>query len=188
MKLIVGLGNPGKKYQRSRHNLGFVVIEALVQEWNVSPHLEKRLDSLVFYQPEKEVILARPQTMMNASGFAVKKLVDFFKIKLEDLWVVHDDLDLTLGKIKIKRGGGSAGHRGVDSIVKELGSHDFVRFRLGIGHPGPGSSEQEIRSYVLALFKSKEKGEAKKMIERTVEMIEFSLEKGLEEAMSRFHQ
>ena len=91
MKLIIGLGNPGERYERSRHNLGFAVVEALVQEWNVSPHVKKKLTSLVFYQHKKEIILARPQTMMNASGFAVRKLVDFYQVEPEDLWVIHDD-------------------------------------------------------------------------------------------------
>jgi len=142
MKLIVGLGNPGEKYENSRHNLGFVVLDALLQKLTPVEKTvwqeEKKSNSLI--AKVGDLILAKPQTFMNASGFAVKKLNTKYQILNTELWVVHDDIDLPLGKIKIRKGGGSAGHRGIDSIAKELETHDFVRFRLGIGHPGGKTS------------------------------------------------
>jgi len=189
MKLIVGLGNPGRKYEKTRHNLGFVVLDALLQDltpvektaWKEN----KRFNSLT--TKVGDFILAKPQTFVNASGFAVNKLANFYGIEPEDIWVVHDDLDLPLRKVKIRKGGGSAGHRGIDSIVKELGTHDFVRFRLGIGHPGPGSSDKEVERYVLSPFVGGERKEAGRTVKQAVKAIRLALEKGLEEAMNRYN-
>lgn len=195
MKLIVGLGNPGKKYERTRHNLGFAVVEGLVQKWNVSPHAKKKFSSRLFFQRQKELILVQPQTMMNASGFAVKKIVDFYQIEPAEVWVIHDDLDLPLGKIRIRRGGGTAGHRGIDSIVAQLGTADFVRFRLGIGRPLRGGKQlavetpdkKEVDDYVLAPFKATEKKLARKMIDQAVEAVNLALKENLKAAMTRFN-
>lgn len=189
MKLIVGLGNPGEKYARTRHNLGFMVVEALFQ------HLEpvkktvwkenKKFDCLIARLGD--LILAKPQTMMNASGFAVAKLANFYKIKPEEIWVIHDDVDILLGRIKIRQGGAAAGHHGVESIIEHLGTDDFVRFRLGIGHPGRGADTQ-VEKYVLREFDINEAGELKLTIKKAVEAIQIALGKGLEKAMNRFNQ
>lgn len=189
MKLIVGLGNPGKKYEKTRHNLGFVVLDALLQRlapvektvWREN----KRSKSLIVKLDD--LILVKPQTMMNASGMTVAKVAAFYKIKPEEIGVVHDDLDLPLGKIKIRKGGGTAGHRGIDSIVRELGTVDFIRFRLGIGHPGLGSSDKEVRGYVLAPLDSGDRTTAQKMVKKAVEAIELVLNEDLEKVMSRFN-
>jgi len=202
MKLIVGLGNPGKKYEKTRHNLGFAALDALLQKltpvkktkWQFDREFNSQLSTL-----NSQLILAKPQTFMNASGFAVKKLNTKYQIPNTKLWVVHDDIDLPLGKIKIRKGGGTAGHRGIDSIVKELGTHDFVRFRMGIGHPrqkpkghlggqaGLGPSDKEVEGYVLSPFSRGEKSKARRMVKQTVKAIELALEKGLEKAMNRFN-
>ena len=171
MILVVGLGNPGEKYEKTRHNLGFMVLDALAQEWNLSPCIKRKLSSLVCHQRQKSLVLAWPQTMMNTSGLAVGKLAYFYKIKPGDIWIIHDDIDLSLGKIKIKKGGGSAGHRGVESIAKQLGTDQFVRFRLGVDRPDSGSSEQEVEDYVLADFRPEEKSAVEKMIKETVKSI-----------------
>jgi PTH1 family peptidyl-tRNA hydrolase len=201
MKLIVGLGNPSEKYETTRHNLGFAVVEALFQKWNLSSQVEKKLQALVFYQKQKKLVLAKPLLMMNIAGLAVEKLVDYFQVKPNELWIIHDDLDLPLGKMKIRQGGGTAGHRGIASIVKVLGTPDFVRFRLGIGHPakkgqwlvGKGrlvserARDSEVKSFVLSPFEAQEKDEARRMVKKAVKAIEFALEKGLEKAMNRFN-
>jgi len=190
MKLIVGLGNPGEKYEKTRHNLGFTVLDALLQEltpvekteWKENKNLKSKIYSL-----KSKIILAKPQTFMNASGYAVAKLTKHYTPDPSRLFVVHDDIDLPLGKIKIKEGGGSAGHRGIDSIAKELETHDFVRFRLGIGHLGPGSSDKEVERYVLSPFSRGEKSKARRMVKKAVKAIELALEEGLERAINQFH-
>jgi len=189
MKLIVGLGNPGEKYERTRHNLGFVILDALLQklmpvektEWKE----DKKSNSLV--AKIDDLILTKPQTMMNASGSAVSKLANFYKIKPEDIWVVHDDVDILLGRIKIRQGGAAAGHHGVESIIEKLGTDQFVRFRLGIGKAGRGA-EGSVEAYVLREFDINEAGELKLTIKKAVGAIEIALEKGLERAMNRFNQ
>jgi PTH1 family peptidyl-tRNA hydrolase len=189
MILIVGLGNPGEKYARTRHNLGFVVVDTLLQElmpvektvWKE----DKKSNGLIV--KIDDLILIKPQTMMNASGFAVSKLANFYKIKPEDIWIVHDDVDILLGRIKIRQGGAAAGHHGVESIIEHLGTDDFVRFRLGIGHPGRGA-EGNVEAYVLREFDINEAGEVKLTIKKAVEAIQTALEKGLEKAMNRFNQ
>lgn len=217
MKLIVGLGNPGIKYEHSRHNVGFMVLDELARKWTkgkVKWEENEKFHSLILQSPisnlQFPVTLAKPQTMMNASGYAVKKLVDFYHTELAllpsgtglaETWVVHDDLDLPLGKIKIRLGGGTAGHHGLDSIIEQLGRADFVRFRLGIGRPVKGGKwevgggklvsqnvkHKEVEDYILTDFETKEHGELKKMIKKAAVAIEVSLEDGLERAMNRLN-
>lgn len=197
MILIVGLGNPGEKYAKTRHNLGFMVLDELLQKltsaektgWKKSQKFNAE-----FCIIGSESILAKPLTFMNASGFAVKKLTDFYHIKIDDLWIVYDDLDLPLGKIKIRWGGGTAGHHGLESIVKHLGTVDFVRFRLGIGKPaGHGEWQKNtakrrgIEDYVLSDFRSGEQGKAREMIKKAVKAIEVALKDGLGKAMNKFN-
>lgn len=193
MKLIIGLGNPGEKYEETRHNVGFMVLDELLRElepvkktvWQEN----KKLQSLMAQKFIKgtEIILAKPQTFMNASGFAVKKLITNYSLLIPNLWIVHDDVDLPLGKIKIRIGGAAAGHHGVESIIEHLGTDKFVRFRLGIGHPGRGA-DALVERYVLREFDVNEKSELKQMIKKAVEAIRMALEDGLERAMSRFNQ
>jgi len=188
MILIVGLGNPGEKYEDTKHNLGFAVLDALLQKltpvektaWKEN----KKFNSLV--AKIGNLILAKPQTFVNASGMAVAKIANFYKIKPEEIWVIHDEIDLPLETVRIIRGRGAAGHRGVESIIKELGTTDFVRFRLGIGHPGLGSSDKEVERYVLASFGRGEKSKARRMVKKAVKAINLALEKELEEVMNRF--
>jgi PTH1 family peptidyl-tRNA hydrolase len=197
MKLVVGLGNPGEKYVYSRHNLGFTVVETLLQALTpvekTAWRREKKTRSLVV--KFDVLLLAKPQTLMNASGFAVKRLADFYQIDPAEIWVVHDDLDLPLGKIRIRRGGGTAGHRGVDSVAKELGTHGFVRFRLGIGRPVKGGKqlaaeapeEKKVEEYVLMPFASAEKSQVRRMVRQAVAAVNLALKEGLEAAMARFN-
>ena len=151
MILIVGLGNLGKKYQNTRHNIGFRVIDALTKT--------KR----------RGFMLAKPQTFMNNSGKAVKTLVKFYKIKPENLWIIHDDIDLPLGKIKIAKGRGSAGHKGVQSIINELKTKDFNRLRIGIC-PKTGKPKN-VEKFVLQNFTKEEEKIEKEVVEETIQAI-----------------
>ena len=151
MVLITGLGNPGKEYKRTRHNIGFRVIDELAK------------------QKPNDVVLLKPQTFMNKSGTAVIEAINFYKIKPADLWVVHDDVDLELGEFKISKNRGSAGHKGVESIIKKLGTKDFNRVRVGIC-PLKGKPEA-VEKFVLQNFTKTEEDIIKEVVERTIQTI-----------------
>lgn len=188
MFLIVGLGNPGQKFQKSRHNLGFRIVEELVKKNKFSHFgLSKQYPALISQGilNKEKVIVAEPQTFMNNSGRPVKRLKKNLKLRIENLIVVHDDLDLPLGKIKISRGRGTAGHRGVESIIKELKSKNFSRLRIGI-QPQVGKPKN-IEKFVLQKFNKKEEEIIKKVIEKTLEAIKAIVKLGLEKAMSQFN-
>lgn len=154
MYVIVGLGNPGNRYRYTRHNIGFMVLEKLARDFEIDLK-QKSFDAL--WGKGKingtDVLLAMPQTYMNLSGTAVRQLVAFFKADINNLIVFHDDLDLPFGTIRLKTGGGNAGHKGLASITENLGSSDFMRVRIGIGRP---SDKSRIEGYVLEPFKSDE--------------------------------
>lgn len=154
MYVIVGLGNPGNRYRYTRHNIGFMVLEKLARDFKIDLK-QKSFDAL--WGKGKingaDVLLAMPQTYMNLSGTAVRQLVAFFKADINNLIVFHDDLDLPFGTIRLKTGGGNAGHKGLASITENLGSSDFMRVRIGIGRP---SDKSRIEGYVLEPFKSDE--------------------------------
>ena len=195
MILIVGLGNPGSKYQNSRHNLGFMVLDKLGQELLPAGKDNWQKDNqanALILPVNSEVILAKPQTFMNASGFAVKSLIAQLPIaNYYNLWLVHDDVDLPLGKMKIRLAGASAGHHGVESIIKEMGTDQFLRVRLGIGRPikkEKGKSKNSVESFVLDNFEEGEAGDTRKIIKKAVAAIKVTLAKGFQEAMNRFNQ
>lgn len=177
MHLIVGLGNQGEKYANTRHNVGYVVVETLLRNVTSAGQdiwkNDAKTKSLVV--KAGDLLLAKPQTMMNASGFAVARLAGYYKIKPEDIWVVHDDLDLPLGKVRLKTGGGSAGHRGVESIVRELGTDKFTRFRVGIGRPHREASKEKIEKYVLTPFGFWERREVTRTVKKVAKMIELAV-------------
>ncbi len=190
MILIIGLGNPGKKYENTRHNLGFTVIDKLARKMlpmDKSGWRQEKKFNAEICRVSPETILAKPQTYMNASGFAVAKAASFYKAKPQDIWIIHDDVDLPVGKIKIRLGGASAGHHGVESIMAQLGTDKFVRFRLGIGHPGH-SGEEQVEKYVLKGFEADEYSESTALVKKTVKAIRIGLEKGIERAMNEFNQ
>ena len=152
MKLIVGLGNPGEKYQKTRHNVGFRFLDFLRERIEAPTfHMEKKLESeLSLKQP---LILARPQTFMNHSGQAVAKLLAYYKVKHKDLIVIHDDAALVFGKIKMVEERGSAGHHGIESLFQHLGSRSFIRVRVGIR---PDESKAKSETFVLKNFSKEE--------------------------------
>jgi len=170
MKLIVGLGNPGRRYEHTRHNTGMLVVRALARERQIAL-TERRCGCLLGRGKiaGAQVILALPQEFMNRSGQPVRELLEEFSLSLEDLVVVHDDIDLALGKLRKKLRGGDGGHRGLRSIIEEVGSAEFVRLRVGIGRPAQG---QEAAQYVLEPFSPQELDRASAMISRAVQRLE----------------
>jgi len=158
MILIIGLGNPGLKFKNTRHNLGFEIVDIIKKENGFSIWQNKKKLKAKISQGKidnQKIVLAKPQTFMNLSGQAVKSLMKFYKIPLKNLWVIHDDLDLELGKIKIKNDSRSAGHKGIQSIIDELGTKNFNRLKIGIG---PRPIEIDSKKFVLQKFFKNEKG------------------------------
>jgi peptidyl-tRNA hydrolase, PTH1 family len=170
VKLIVGLGNPGVRYQATRHNMGFLVIEALgatprILLRNQVPAAEYGEGTIGAHQ----VMLAKPLTYMNASGNAAVSLCTYFSILPNDVIVIHDDLDLVLSRVKLKSKGGDAGHYGVRSVIKCLGTGEFTRIRVGIGRP---ASKDEVVSFVLSPFTPDELPLVNEAVRNAVEMVE----------------
>jgi PTH1 family peptidyl-tRNA hydrolase len=186
VKIIVGLGNPGVRYRGNRHNIGFLVVDRLAKDSHLSIST-KRLKA--FYGTGKidsrEVVLAKPMAFMNRSGEAVKRLVDFFNIELEDLIVIHDDLDLPFGRLRFKRRGGDGGHQGVRSIIAAIGGNTFLRLKVGIGRPPRG---MEAAEYVLDDFDESQQPKLGEVLSTAAEALKVMLLEGLETAMNRFQK
>jgi peptidyl-tRNA hydrolase, PTH1 family len=190
MFLIVGLGNPGKKYQKTRHNIGFRVIEQLKEENNFSDFSFSKKDKALISEgiiAQKKILLVLPQTLMNNSGFSLKKIINYTRLTTKDLIVVHDDLDLNLGRIKISKNRGAAGHKGVLSIINSLGSQQFGRLRIGINPKNLDKKKdggaREI--FVLSDFKKDEEDLVKKTIPQACQAIRLIIEQGLSVAMNQ---
>lgn len=184
MILIAGLGNPGKHYEKTRHNFGFMVLDALAAELkaefkeNKKYHAETAVTTVPFKTKHVRVLLAKPQTFMNNSGQAVEELRSFYKLRLEDqVWVVHDDLDVDLGTIRIRVNGSSAGQKGVQSIIDRLGSDEFTRFRMGI-RPA-GGQPRAAEDYVLEKFRTEEIEIVEGEVKQAVQMLIEGLDKGI---------
>ncbi|MFA6215811.1 MAG: aminoacyl-tRNA hydrolase [Patescibacteria group bacterium] len=190
MKLIVGLGNPGKKYAQTWHNLGFLVID---QIQNSKPDEFLKFKNSDKFKAEicegngagEKIILAKPQTFMNQSGETVRAMANFYKIKPDDLWVINDDIDLPLGKLRISHNASAAGHKGVQSIIDEIGSQKFVRFRLGINQIPPVTLPTE--KYVLQKIDEKSMVLINETIKEILAAIEIGLASGIPEAMNEFN-
>ena len=186
MKLVVGLGNPGRKYERTRHNLGFLIIDQIARQHQVA--LKKELcDAVVgeWWSDAELTLLAKPQAYMNRSEESVKELLDLFRSTPDDLVVVHDDLDLSFGRIRIRPEGGAGGHRGVLSIMDSLGGTQFYRVRVGIGRPPDGIDSTD---FVLAPFTPEEHGQLDKLLTRGAEAVVILLREGGRRAMDQFNR
>ncbi|MCD6300351.1 MAG: aminoacyl-tRNA hydrolase [Dehalococcoidales bacterium] len=192
MKLIVGLGNPGRFHANNRHNIGFMCLNHFAKKHVISfDKKQSRARIGSGKVANNEVVVAKPQTYVNLSGQSVSLLVKKFNINLDNLLVIHDDLDLPLGKIRIRHGGSSGGHKGIDSIISSLGSEDFSRLRIGIGRPmATGNapiSEADIIAYVLSDFTLEEKQTIIPVIPRVSEAIFCILTEGLTIAMNKYN-
>ena len=193
MNLIIGLGNPGRGYANNRHNVGFICLSHFARTQGI--RFDKKQGRARIGTGEvagSKVVIAKPQTYMNSSGESVNRLIKKFDINLDDLLVIHDDLDLPLGRIRIRYGGGSGGHKGIDSITNELGSQDFIRLRVGIGRPVKNEgttefSDDEIITYVLSDFTPDEKQTIAQVIPRVSEAILCLLTEGSTVAMNKYN-
>jgi PTH1 family peptidyl-tRNA hydrolase len=186
MKLIVGLGNPGRAYKDSRHNIGFSVVKALAKIYKVALAKNKATFSLNAKVKIKgeNVILAVPLTFMNLSGKAVEALLKKHKINSENLLVVCDDLDLEFGRLKIRPGGSSGGHRGIESVIRSLKTSEFARLRIGIGR---GKADLDVSRYVLSPFSNIEKKERDKIIDKTCNCCRVWVSEGILKSMNFFN-
>src|SRR3989344_8707141 len=191
MKMIVGLGNPEDRYSKTRHNLGFDMIDKFAkelegEEWGMEDKFKAEVIK------KDDLILVKPQTFMNNSGIAVRLIADYFKITPEDIVVIHDDLDLPLGKIKVRIGGAAAGHHGVESIINSVDTDKFIRVRLGIGNLRTQSGERKGQTvsavkFVLDIFSQSEKSPVKHMLKQAAKALKILLEDGLEKAQNQFN-
>jgi PTH1 family peptidyl-tRNA hydrolase len=183
--LIAGLGNPGREYAGNRHNVGFRCVERFAAVHGLSfSKRQKKARVALGTVDDHPLVLARPRTFMNKSGQAVAPLVRFYKIPLERVLLIYDDLDLPLGTTRLRPSGGSGGHRGVRSVIQQLGSQAFARLRIGIGRP-PG--RMDPADYVLQDFSAEEEVLLDEVLEHAVDAIEAWLDQGIEAAMSRYN-
>jgi peptidyl-tRNA hydrolase, PTH1 family len=186
VKVIVGLGNPGRKYERTRHNLGFLVLDRLAEKNGVAVTL-KKYEALIgeWNRDGEKVLLVKPQTYMNQSGETLQSLFRYLPVENEDLVVIHDDLDLPFGRIRIRQQGSPGGHRGMISATGVLGEQGFSRLRIGIGRPPPGV---EPRNFVLQKFSPEEAARLDEAVSRAVEAVECLLQDGAHRAMEKFNR
>jgi PTH1 family peptidyl-tRNA hydrolase len=186
VRVVVGLGNPGPEYKKTRHNVGFWVVDLLAERW--STKLSRRVFQALVGDAQwrgEKVLLVQPQTYMNRSGEAVAKICDFYHLDLANLVVIHDDLDLPLGRLRIKRGGGGAGgNRGIVSIIAALGSKDFVRVKIGTGRPQGGGDPAR---FLLQPFTPQEEAFILPAVDRAASAVEVIFSEGVDKAMMLFH-
>lgn len=184
--IVAGLGNPGAQYERQRHNVGFMAVDRLAARAGV-PVTRKRLRSLLGkgVVAGRSAVLLKPQTYMNLSGEALQQAARFYRVDPQDVVVIHDDGDLELGRLMLKRGGGNAGHNGIQSISQSLGTRDYLRVRIGIGRPMGGPS---MSAHVLAGFTSDETKGIDEALERACDAVELLLESGEAAAMNRYNR
>ena len=192
VRLIVGLGNPGAKYAGNRHNIGFMCVDRFAQDNSLSfTRSSSRAKIVESRITGHDIVLAKPQTFMNDSGSSMGGLVRKFKVKFENLIIIHDDLDLPLGRIRIRLGGSSAGHKGINSIVQHIGNQEFIRVRIGIGRPNGQETVQngddEVISHVLGDFTAEEKELMQQVIPCVSEVIQTLLNASLTEAMNKYN-
>jgi PTH1 family peptidyl-tRNA hydrolase len=185
MKLIIGLGNPGKQYEHTRHNIGFECIDALAKKWD-APLSQMKFNGMFtsVHRPEGKVILLKPLTYMNLSGESVRPLMDYFDVAIEDIIVIYDDLDLDTGKLRLRQKGSAGGHNGIKSLIQHLGTQEFNRIRVGISRPPAG---MKVADYVLAKFSKEDNLAIEQAIEQTVSAVEAALSKKFLDVMSTFN-
>lgn len=201
MKLIVGLGNPGEQYENTRHNLGFEVVDTLLHKLELSPDSwenSAKLKCLIckYKGKNEDLVFVKPQTFMNDSGTGVRAVMNFYKVKAEDVVIIHDDIDLKLGQLKVRQGGSSAGHKGVESVIEKLGTDNFIRFRLGIApeqHSGLAKMAEHhknsfnVEKFVVSPFDAHEKSKIKHLLKRAVLAVDILLKDGIASAQNQFN-
>ena len=186
MKLIVGLGNPGRRYEGTRHNVGFDVVDLLARrhgaDWEAAP---RGVEALVGRWRQADSVLAKPLTYMNLSGAAVIGLLQFYKIEPADLLVLVDEVHLELGRLRIRRSGSAGGHNGLKSIIASLGSMEFARLRIGVGR---GDDRRDLADHVLARFDADERSTVTEMVDRSADAVELFVAEGIGPVMNRYNR
>lgn len=189
-QLIVGLGNPGAKYDQTRHNIGFTAIDALARAWQI-PLSENRKFQGIFGEGTAvkghKVRLLKPTTYMNLSGQSIRAVTDWYKLPPEAVLVIYDDMDLPIGKLRLRQSGSAGGHNGMKSTISHLGSQNFARLRIGIGSPRQKSGNGEVVSHVLGRFSAAENQAMAEVLKLVVEAVELSIRQGIPKAMSLYN-
>lgn len=193
IKLIIGLGNPGSQYAETRHNAGFWFIEKIISQYNIPTKLDKKYSSItgktkinINNEPE-EIHILMPQNYMNCSGQAVQAYMQFYKIQPNEILVAHDELDHPPGVVKIKQSGGAGGHNGIKDIINKLGTQNFHRLRIGIGHPRNNNNKQEVHNYVLTKPKPAEHNQILDAIDLAYCQLDNILSGDMQTAMQNLH-
>lgn len=186
VSLIVGLGNPGSEYEKTRHNAGFWFLDELARQHNISFKTEKKFygDVARYKYAGEDVWLLKPTTFMNLSGQAVQALANFYKINLDEILVVHDELDLSVDTARLKKGGGHGGHNGLRDIASKMGGNNFLRLRIGIGHPGDKS---KVTNHVLKKASTDDQISIERNIERALNVLPLVIEGEVQKAMNELH-
>jgi peptidyl-tRNA hydrolase, PTH1 family len=188
-QVIVGLGNPGAKYDRTRHNIGFEVVDLLAKGWQI--HLSEQKKYQGFFGEglagNTKVRLLKPQTYMNNSGQSIRAVLDWYKLPAESVLIIYDDMDLPVGKLRMRLSGSAGGHNGMKSAIAHLGTQAFPRLRLGIGSAKNADVDKDTISHVLGKFAPSEAAIVAEAIKLSAEMVEYSLKQGVEKAMSLYN-
>ncbi len=189
LAIVVGLGNPGENYRGTRHNVGFWVLDRLAERSGAAFRADGELRRYAWFAETRlagtDVLLAKPRTYMNRSGRAVAALCRLYSTEPEELLIVHDDADLEVGRLRIRKGGGAGGHNGVRSLIEVLGVSEFTRFRVGVR--GPDRDEEELADYVLSNFNDEDRPVAEEVCDLAADAIEYLLEQGLTATMNRYN-
>lgn len=183
MWVIVGLGNPGRKYAKTRHNLGFLTVDEIAARLHSGFKKSDNYEISEGFMGSEKLLLVKPLTFMNLSGTAVSRVLLYYKGTLDDMVLIHDDLDIETGRIKIRLGGGSGGHKGVESVISSVGSRVFLRIKIGIGRPDNNNTE----GYVLSTFKGTEEQLINDTIMKAADALQSIISDGYEKAMSKFN-
>ena len=185
MKLVVGLGNKGREYENTRHNMGFMLVDRYLQYKNITDKFKEKFNAIYIETTinNEKVIFIKPMTYMNNSGIAVRAFVDFYKLNSEDVLVISDDLDLDLGKFRLRRNGSSGGHNGLKSIISHLGTDDFKRLRIGISN-----DKDDVINYVLSKFSKKELNEIDTMFDTLVNVLDDYFVMDFTSLMSKYNR
>ena len=185
MKLVVGLGNKGREYENTRHNMGFMLVDRYLQYKNITDKFKEKFNAMYIETTinNEKVIFIKPMTYMNNSGIAVRSFVDFYKLNSEDILVISDDLDLDLGKFRLRRNGSSGGHNGLKSIISHLGTDNFKRLRIGISN-----DKDDVINYVLSKFSKKELNEIDTMFDTLVDVLDDYFVMDFTSLMSKYNR
>lgn len=189
-QLIVGLGNPEPKYEQTRHNIGFAAVDALARSWKISLSENRKFQGAFgegLGLSSEKIRLLKPLTYMNNSGQAIRAVADWYKIPPESILIVYDDMDLPIGKIRLRLAGSAGGHNGMKSAIAHLGTQNFPRLRIGIGKPQNAATDPNTISHVLGRFSSAENQVIAEVLQIVVECVELSLKQGIEKAMNRYN-